>query len=122
MALWLLWKQHSKERQKQQQQQQEQLQQQQADAVTLQEQTQMTRPGQQTQGAEGGNSAADLATLSLDGVTGSSTSEQDGSCSGPRVYSRDEIAQMLVQGKLTGMTHMSAAQLHSSQLACSSSG
>jgi hypothetical protein len=95
MALWLLWKQHSKAQQRQQQQ-----------CQAMQEQQQRSREQAQQQGQAEPAAAdvlGDLDSLTLEGAGSSSSSQQQQlAAAGMRIYSRDEIAQMLVQGKLTG--------------------
>jgi hypothetical protein len=95
MALWLLWKQHSKA----------QLRQQQHCQPEVQDQQQPNRKQAQQQGQAEPTAAdvlgGDLDSLALEGASSSSQVQQL-AAAGRRIYSRDEIAQMLVQGKLTG--------------------
>jgi hypothetical protein len=90
MALWLLWKDHSKAHHQQQQQQQpphpQQVQQQQqndnADNFTL-------------------DAALNGLALSAETASNGSQAQQHADSHSQRQYSRDEVAQMLVQGRLT---------------------
>jgi hypothetical protein len=94
MALWLLWREHSKAQQQQQQQQSSEQ--------------HLQHPQQQQQQQQGDH--ADIGSLStaLNGLalfTGTasidSQNHQHAHSHSQRLYSRDEVAQMLVQGRLT---------------------
>lgn len=98
MALWLLWK------------QQRRVQQQQPDASQGQPHHTGTeqQPEQQPEQPTRADASSGLAALSLQddavssGAASAEQQQQQQLALGQQVYSRDEVAQMLVQGQLTG--------------------
>jgi predicted negative regulator of RcsB-dependent stress response len=103
VALWLLWKQHHKTQQRQAAAQQQEEQQQ-----PSQTQPHNDCPDrQQTAPAVPGGMAADFSSLALADPADAADSDssdlgQAAAAFGRRMYSRDEVAQMLVENKLTG--------------------
>lgn len=103
VALWLLWKQLHKTQQGQAAAQQQEEQQQ-----PLQPQPHSDCPDlQQTAPAMPGGVAADFSSLTLADPADAADSDSSdlghaAAASGPRMYSRDEVAQMLVENQLTG--------------------
>jgi hypothetical protein len=107
MALWLLWKQHSKAQRKLLQQQQEaDLQQQHhqhqgrlEDDVAL-EQLSLEAATAVTGGGHQPEQHQDLASGEV--TAGAAAASQGRSCRSGRQHSRDEVLQMLAEGRLTG--------------------